>query len=355
MTALRDPRRTGLHFWIGLQKSPDLTEHDRRLLGELSPAGIVLFRENFAHGEPYDVWLERLAGLLEAARHAVGRERILVAVDHEGGRVQRTPPPITALPAARRWADRAGEVGRLVGRELASLGVNVDFAPVVDVDSNPQNPIIGDRAFARDAERVAACGGAFLRGLQDEGVLGCLKHFPGHGDTTVDSHLELPTVTADRDTLRARELVPFRRLAAHARLVMTAHVLVPAVDPEAPATLSAPLLRGILREEMGFAGVVVSDDLGMKAVSPLFADPRTAVDALMAGCDQLLLCAHLADTAAALPMAAAVERVLGAGAPEAVSLDRSALRVEALLQESLQRPPRALSDTELAAHAAVVV
>lgn len=349
--SLTDPGRTGLHFWIGLQKSPDLTEHDRRLLGELSPAGVVLFRENFAHDEPYERWLERLGRLLADARAATGRDRVLVALDHEGGRVQRTPSPITTLPAARRWAGRAEEVGRLVGRELTSLGVNVDLAPVVDIDSNPDNPIIGDRAFGRTPERVTECAGAFLRGLQGEGVLGCLKHFPGHGATATDSHLELPLVTADTETLRSRELVPFRQLAGAAPLVMTAHVLVPALDADHPATLSSVVLRRVLRKELGFTGVVVSDDLGMKAVSDLFADPRRAVDALAAGCDQLLLCAHLADTGVALAMAGAVERARVDGTFDD---DASVARVEALLTAAAQPVPARLSAATLAAHGGVL-
>lgn len=344
----------GRHFWIGLQKSPDLTDHDRRLLEALSPAGVVLFRENFAHGEPYERWLERLGRLLAEVRAGIGRERILVGIDHEGGRVQRTPPPITPLPAARAWGARAEAVGRLVGRELASLGVNVDFAPVVDVDSNPENPIIGDRSFSGDPREVVERAGAFLRGLRAEGVLGCLKHFPGHGDTTADSHLELPMVAADLETLRGRELAPFRSLAGEAPLVMTAHVLVPAVDAARPATFSPRFLREILRGELGFRGVVVSDDLGMKAVAERFSRPGGAVEALAAGCDQLLLCAHLADTGLALEMAVEVERALARGVLDGDLLAAAGERIERLLAAAPQHAPRALDAAELATHAGLL-
>lgn len=349
---LRDPTATGRHFWIGLQKAPDLTDHDRWLLEALSPAGIVLFRENFVHGAPYERWLARLAGLLTEVRARIGRQRILVAIDHEGGRVQRTPAPITTLPAARTWGDRAEEVGRLVGRELASLGVNVDFAPVVDVDSNPDNPVIGDRAFSRDPREVVERARAFLRGLQAEAVLGCLKHFPGHGDTVADSHLELPELAVDRETLAERELVPFRALAGEALLVMTAHVLVPAIDPGRPATLSPLFLRDLLRTEIGFEGVVVSDDLGMRAVAELFARPEAAAEALAAGCDQLLLCAHLADTARALDMAAAVEEAVESGSLDARTLAASGARIERLLAGAPQHGVHALDASMLRAHAA---
>lgn len=351
---LRDPESIGRHFWIGLQPSPDPTDHDRRLLEELSPAGVVLFRENFAHGEAYEDWLARLARLLEEVRARIGRERILVGIDHEGGRVQRTPPPITALPAARTWGDRSAEIGRLVGRELASLGVNVDFAPVVDVDSNPDNPIIGDRAFSRHPAAVVERARGFLRGLRKEGVLGCLKHFPGHGDTVTDSHLGLPVVAADRATLERRELLPYRELAHEAPLVMTAHVLVPAIDPELPATLSPPFLRGILRGEIGFPGVVLSDDLGMRAVSERFRDPATAVEAVAAGCDQLLLCAHLADTRRALDMARAVEGALEEGRLDAEDLSAAAERVERLLAAASRPVVEPLPSETLAAHASLL-
>ncbi len=337
---VRDPSlaAVGHHFLLGLEESPRLTDHDRRLLELLRPAGIVLFRENFAHGLPYPEWLEELSALLAEVRGAIGRERLLVGIDHEGGRVLRTPPPTTAFAAPRAWRDRAAEVGRAMGRELKALGCNVDFAPVVDVDSNPANPIIGERAFARTAEAVVGPARAFLRGLAAEGVLGCLKHFPGHGDTAVDSHEALPVVDVDLGLLRARELAPFAALAGEAKLVMTAHVVYPRVDPVAPATLSHRFLVEILRDQLGFAGAVVSDDLGMRAVAPRLSARGTAAAAVAAGCDLLLVCAHLIDTSVSLELARDLVAALDTGALPALVEEVSRGRVEALLRIAPQHP-----------------
>ncbi len=343
------PAAAGHHFLVGLQPQPRLTDHDRRLLARLRPAGVVLFRDNFVRQRPYAEWLGELAALLEAVREAIGRERLLVGIDHEGGRVLRTPPPITAFASPRAWRGRAGEVGRAMGREIRSLGCNLDFAPVVDVDSNPANPIIGERAFGTTPGEVIAPAAAFLDGLAAEGVLGCLKHYPGHGDTAADSHETLPVVAADLATLRRRELAPFAALVDRAPLVMTAHVVYPQVDAE-PATLSRRFLTEILRGELGFAGVVVSDDLGMEAVAARFRSPDAAAQAIAAGCDLLLLCAHKADTSLALALAEEIAAGWHDGRlPPAVE-EASRRRVEALLERAAQHAVRKLEPAELESH-----
>src|SRR5215470_17774139 len=170
----------GDHFLIGLRPTAELHERDRALLADLRPAGVVLFKSNFLHDQPYERWLEVYRKLLADVRSVLGRDRILVGIDHEGGRVCRTPAPITRFSYAARWAAQAGAVGHAMGVELASLGVNLSFAPVLDIHSNPANPIIGPRALGTTSEQVTAAALAFMEGLQSAQVLACGKHFPGH-------------------------------------------------------------------------------------------------------------------------------------------------------------------------------
>jgi beta-N-acetylhexosaminidase len=287
----------GRHFLIGLQKSAHLTEHDARLLSALQPAGIILFRENFKREVPYEEWFDSYQKLIAGVRACVKRESLLISMDHEGGQVFRPPPPITNFGAAVKWASRSGEVGAAMGVELRSLGINLNYAPVVDIHTNPANPVIGKRAFGSDAEIVAGSARDFLLALEREGVIACPKHFPGHGDTGVDSHYDLPVVQRSLNELRQRELLPFAAMVeAGAKIIMSAHILYPAIDPNVPATLSRLWLNDVLRGEIGFQGVITTDDIGMGAVSALFNKPGAAVRALEAGCDLLMMSAHWTDT-----------------------------------------------------------
>jgi len=254
--------------------------------------GAILFKRNVDGPE-------QVAELCAALRGAAPPDApLLTCVDQEGGRVQRIRAPATEWPPMmglqRHPPEVAYQVGRALGAELAALGFALDFAPVLDVHTNPANPIIGDRALGTDPEAVAARGVALLRGLHDAGVGSCGKHFPGHGDTITDSHLDLPVVPHDEARLRAVELPPFARaVAAGVPMIMTAHVLFPALDAAVPATLS-PRVLGLLRRDLGFAGVIVSDDLEMKAVADRYDVETLAVEGLRAGCDAFLVC-HRAD------------------------------------------------------------
>jgi beta-N-acetylhexosaminidase len=178
----------GQHFVIGLRPGVDLDPRDARLLTDVRPAGVVVFRGNFIADAAYEVWHARFARLVAAVRRAIGRDDVVIGIDHEGGTVLRPPEPITPFAFAQSWGDQAERVGRAMGVELASLGVNVNFAPVADVDSNALNPVIGARAFSDSPEAVARACVLFCRGLQAGGVLPCAKHFPGHGDSAADSH-----------------------------------------------------------------------------------------------------------------------------------------------------------------------
>ena len=187
------------------------------------------------------------------------------------------------------------EAATITARELKSVGIDFNFAPVVDVDSNPRNPVIGDRAFSNDAALVAELGSIWIRSMQAESIAACAKHFPGHGDTSEDSHLELPRLSHDLDRLRRIELLPFvAAVEADVASIMSAHVLFEAIDPDQPATLSHRVLQGMLRGELGFDGVIVSDDLEMDAIVGRMPIESAAIKALNAGVD-LLLCCHRED------------------------------------------------------------
>ncbi len=217
----------------------------------------------------------------------------LIATDEEGGIVSRLGARTGSRHVGAAALGRADDLGltrgvaSLIGADLASVGIDVDLAPVADINSNPANPVIGVRSFGADPEHVARHVVAYADGLRSQGVLACAKHFPGHGDTAVDSHVGMPQVDADAVTLRRRELVPFARLAKEqVPIIMTGHILVPAIDPKRPATLSAAEVD-LLRGELGFDGVVMSDALDMGAITDTVGLAQGCVDALLAGCDIL--------------------------------------------------------------------
>ncbi len=339
----------GKHFVIGLQPTTALSDHDRRLLAELKPAGVVLFGANFRHRVPYDEWLAAYEQLIAGVAESLETSHFLLMIDHEHGRVFRTPPPITRFAAANRWAPQAGAVGAATAVELGSLGINVNLAPDVDVASNPRNPVIGDRSFSSDPDEVAAAAIAYIDALQAGGLLACPKHFPGHGDTELDSHLALPRVREPMEVLRRRELLPFARVASRVKLMMTAHIVFDAIEPGVPATLSPRALTDILRGELGFAGAVISDDIGMQGVAPFFAEPDAPLRAVRAGCDLILACASAMDTRRALGMAEALAAHPRDEATQA-AIGRSRMRVERLLSGIGPIRVRRLTDAVLAEH-----
>ena len=307
----------------------------QQTLERLRIGGVILFRRNAS--DPAQI------AALTHALHALPSAP-LVAIDHEGGRVVRLEEPFTRFPAAAavgRSGDSslAFQIGQAMGEELAGVGIDLNFAPVLDVHSNPANPIIGDRAFGSDAALVSAMGVAMLRGLLAGGVIPCGKHFPGHGDTEKDSHLELPTVRRSRAQLERTELAPFRAaIAAGVPMLMTAHVLYPALDAERPATLSHAILTGLLRAELGFKGVIASDDLEMRAISDDQDIGSAAVATLKAGADMLLICQDLAKVERA---ARAIEEAVTEGVLERATITTAADRVQRLRNLQLSRPAAA--------------
>jgi beta-N-acetylhexosaminidase len=259
-----------------------------RALRERRRSGAILFKRN-VEGGPAQV------AALARAIHAAAPETPFVGVDQEGGRVARLKAPLLEVPSMRTiasWGDTAlaERIARAVGTELAALGFTIDFAPVLDVNTCPQNPVIGDRAFGDDADTCARFGAAWVRGLQASGLLACGKHFPGHGDTSKDSHLDLPVVNQPLERLERVELVPFRAaVEAGVATLMTAHVVYLALDRDRPGTMS-PAVCTALRERLGFRGVLVSDDLEMQAIAARMTVEDAAVQAIAAGCDLLLVC-----------------------------------------------------------------
>jgi beta-N-acetylhexosaminidase len=261
----------------------------RSLAREFQLGGVTLFARNIEAPE-------QVAELSRDIQSLAPEMPLWVGIDQEGGRVARLRAPFTEWPPMAvlgRCGDPAvaSRFAAALAAELRAVGITLDYAPVLDIHTNPKNPVIGDRALAVDAAMVGTLGVAIIRGLQDNGVAACGKHFPGHGDTSVDSHFELPVVEHPPDRIRRVECVPFRdAIGADVAFIMTAHLLVPSLDEDVPATLSRRIVYGLLREELGFDGVILSDDLEMEALTGTYTVPDAAVQAIAAGCDGVLVC-----------------------------------------------------------------
>jgi beta-N-acetylhexosaminidase len=285
----------------------DAVPADLRLLArEFDLGGVILFARNV-------VAPEQVADISREVQSLVQELPLWVSVDQEGGRVARLKAPFTVWPPMRtlgRSGDEqlAARFAKALAAELKAVGITLDYTPVLDIHTNPKNPVIGDRALAERAEDVARLGRTIITTLQGEGIAACAKHFPGHGDTSTDSHHELPLVEHPADRLEAVELVPFRAaIDAEVASIMTAHILIPALDEERPATLSPAIVDGLLRRRLGYGGLVLSDDLEMRAIGARFGVPEATVAAIAAGCDAVLMCG-----ASQEPQVAALEALIKA-------------------------------------------
>ena len=282
---------------FGTTLDPDTT----RFLSANRIRATCLFRQNMTDAV-------QLRAYTDALRAVMGPQA-LIALDQEGGAVVRAtwvpaPPSAMALGAADDEA-LAHDVGAAVARAVRSLGFNWNFAPVLDLNNNPHNPVIAERSFGADPERAATLALAWMTGSESEGVACCVKHFPGHGDTHVDSHRDLPTVAKPLEELERFEFAPFRRAAPLAAAVMTAHIVYPALDPDFPATMSRPILTGLLRERFGFEGVIITDDMDMHAIALRFGAGAAGVQALLAGADMVMATGSRASQQATLDAIAA--------------------------------------------------
>jgi beta-N-acetylhexosaminidase len=286
-------RKVGQRFMVGFdgyEASADV----KRLIREYGVGHIIYFARNIANPEQV---AELSRELQSCARDAGHDLPLVIGVDQEGGRVARMGPPWTVWPPLRALGrigseEMARRMGEALATECRSCGINCDFVPNLDVDTNPDNPIIGNRSFGTDTGLVGRLGAAMIRGLQKGGVIGSAKHFPGHGDTEEDSHHELPIVGLPRPRLYDVEIRPFKKaIEADVATIMMAHVLYPDLDETLPASLSPIVVEDILRKELKYEGVVLTDDLEMKAVAARWSPAESAVLAMKAGCDVLPVCA----------------------------------------------------------------
>ena len=277
-------KKIGQLFFFGFD-GKNVTSHIRELITRHNVGGLIFFGRNLS--EPLQAW--ELIRSLKAPG-------LLCGIDHEGGRVIRLPPPVTQFPSAaaigrRNSPNLAYQAALFQGRELAAVGFNLNFAPVLDIATNPVNQVVGDRAFSSQPEVVARLGAEWIRGLTDAGIVACGKHFPGHGDTREDSHEELPRTKLGAQELLERELIPFQQaMKKGLKALMTAHVLYEGVDATYPATLSSTLLGNLLRKRLGFSGAVITDDLEMKGVADHWDVEDRTLLAIKAGADMLMFC-----------------------------------------------------------------
>lgn len=329
--------------FTGTSVSPELASFMR----EYRPGGVILFSRNLES-------TEQIVDLTNSLQRCSPGSPLLISIDQEGGRVSRLPPScFTIFPPGEVLGqvnsyELAYAAAATIAKELRAVGINMNMAPVLDVNSNPDNPVIGDRAFGSSPATVCEMGLATLAGLQDNRVVACGKHFPGHGDTVADSHKELPVVSAPLERLREIELPPFQQAINHGvATLMTAHVRYRALDAQVPATLSPAIITTMLRGEYRFDGVVLTDDLEMHAIIDHYGVGDAAVRAFLAGCDILLICKDREREVAAI---AAIEAAVKDGTITEARLDASLARLSRLKQRFLHPyQPATISDARLIA------
>jgi beta-N-acetylhexosaminidase len=347
--SLRDIRRhigqLAIAGFAGETIPPEL----RSIAREFDLGGIILFARNV-------VAPEQVAEIAREAQALAGELPLWVSVDQEGGRVARLKAPFTIWPPMLTLG-RSGDTSlaerfaRALAAELKAVGISLDYTPVLDIHTNPKNPVIGDRALADRAEDVARLGQTIITTLQQAGIAACGKHFPGHGDTSTDSHHELPLIEHPPDRLDAVELVPFRAaIEAQVAAIMTAHILIPALDEERPATLSSSIVDALLKKKLGYGGLVLSDDLEMRAISARYGIPDATVGAIAAGCDAVLMCGTSHE-----PQAAALEALIHAAEAGTLPIQRveDALTRHRRIKERFLAPARPAPLTGSALRAAL--
>ena len=284
--------KIGQQLIIGLSGT-SLTSDEKKFIVENNIGGVCLFGRNVI--EPKQI--RDLCAEVQSLRHLMPEKApLFISIDMEGGRVHRLKPPFTQWPALKLVGDLdaptvAFHFSQRMGVELMSVGINLDFAPSVDVFTNPKNTVIGDRAISSDPYQVEKMASALIRGYIKSGIISCAKHFPGHGNTLVDSHEELPVEESTLERLHEVELVPFKKaLRSRVDMVMTSHILFKNIDPKWPVTMSEFFLKKMIREEFKYRGIIVTDDLGMKAMAKYHTPEDIPVRALQAGADILLYC-----------------------------------------------------------------
>lgn len=308
-----------------------------KALLEQGLCGVAIFPRNFSTAEG-------LRALTDEIRRA-GGPSVVIGIDQEGGWRFALPKPFTQWPSAAELgllddAAAVEQVAHCMGQALRAIGCNLDFAPMLDLHLQATSPVTSDRSFGSLPNQVARLGEAFIRGLAAEGVLACVKHFPGHGDAQVDPHLDLPVFGGSQARLEKMELVPFARaIAAQVPMIMTAHILLPKIDAAHPASLSKKVLRGLLRKHLGFRGVILADDLGMGAIHKHLTAAAAAVETFQAGTDVALLC-H--DWTAVLPAIASIAQALRLGQLDPAEWAKSHERIAELRARAAETSANAL-------------
>ncbi len=310
--------KVGQLFQVGFIGT-GITAEIKELIEDYHVGGIIYFHRNFESPDQIKVLSSALQDLAISSRNGLP---LIISIDQEGGVVTRlkgvTHYPGCMIIGATRSSELSFRAGKASARELMKLGINMNLAPVLDVNNNPENPVIGVRSFGEDPELVAELGTAFIRGMQEGGIISCAKHFPGHGDTVTDSHLDLPVIKHERKRLAEVEFYPFEKAIKNGvDSIMAAHVYFPAIEPEPgiPATLSYRVLTRLLRKEMGYKGLIITDCMEMNAIAKTFGTIKGAVKAIQAGCDMVLISYN------PLHQKAAIEEVISAVKSGVISED----------------------------------
>ena len=304
----------------------ELSEKSREMIREDKVGGIIFFKDNLVNANQIVTLLNSIK-----AENMQQQYPLFLGIDQEGGRVTRIPE-LNNLPTNKQIGKKdnpalAFQLGELLGKQLNAFGFNLDFAPVLDVDSNPNNPVIGDRSFGSDPKLVSELGISTMKGLQSENVISVIKHFPGHGDTEVDSHIELPIVSKNMKELQALEFIPFQNaLKSGADVVMIGHILLPEIDANKPSSISNVVITKILREQLKYEGVVMTDDMTMKAILDNYEIGEAAVEAVKAGND-IVLIAHDYEK-----VQRAIQAILEAVQNEEIKVEQIDRSVERILQ-----------------------
>ena len=340
-----DPK-IGKHFIVEVA-GISLSDNEKSQLEELQPAGIMFRKRNFVQDVEYENWFSKYHDLISELGEILDLERTILCIDHESYQIVRPPLPITRFPYAAKWHDKVSEVAAAMAVELKSLGINLSFAPVADINTNIDSPIIGDRAFGVDVKSVTSKVIEFSNALTQNGVLACAKHFPGHGDATADSHYELPIIDIDLETLRSRELIPFKEyIDLGFPAVLTGHIQFPQIDSQ-QVTFSKAFLIDILREELGFGGVVFADAFCMEPVRKTLDTSASTINALNAGIDFIPIVGPGVDLELTVRLAGSIKHN---------DLDQnlsefSCARIDSFLDTLPRNEPHLLSESVLAKNA----
>jgi beta-N-acetylhexosaminidase len=321
-------------------------EHSRALIEKYHVGGFILFKSNIQDSK-------QMLALLNSLKNTntVNKVPLFLSVDEEGGRVSRMPREFLKFPTNNEIgklnnSDLSYQIGSIIGEELKSFGFNMNFAPVLDINSNPQNPVIGDRSFGSEEGIVTKLGIQTMKGLQNQNIISVVKHFPGHGDTSVDSHIGLPKVNNDLERLESFELLPFSAaIENNVEAIMVAHILLPKIDPNYPASFSKTIISDILRKNMNFNGVVITDDFTMGAIVKNYDIGRAAVRSIKAGSDLVLVCHDFDKQEAVIK---ALQNAAKSGTISSERIDQSVYRIMKLKQEyALSNKPVKSEDPQI--------